>query len=202
MRERVPKSGGFTLIEILVVIAIIAILTAFVFPVFSSARESARQAGCTNNLRQIAIAMAMYRDDHGELAPHLSSLYPTYITNVDLFLCPDDPVHGKHDGGDYLEGDAYLPSGVSYTYMPNWKYAWQLGWWRRPPRYGRGKWEDSTPLAMCHWHWAKGREWKKDLDVRWWGTEPKGWVLLLAAGGSVHKVRAETREEDFAPAGY
>jgi hypothetical protein len=148
------------------------------------------------------MAAAMYRDDHGELPPHISSLYPAYVTSSRLFLCPDDPVDGKHDGGDYLEGDAYLPTGVSYTYVPNWKYAWELGWWHRPPRYGCGRWEDSTPLAMCHWHWAKGRTWDKDLDIRSWGATPEGWVIVLAAGGSVRKIRAESPVGEFSPTGY
>jgi prepilin-type N-terminal cleavage/methylation domain-containing protein len=199
MRARPKKPGGFTLIEILVAVAIMGVLTAMTFPALLGARAMAKQGSCANKLRQIAMAMAMYRDDFGELAPHLSSLHPTYVTSPSLFLCPQDPVEGRHDGGDYLEGDAYLPTGVSYTYVPNWKYAWELGWWRQPPRYGPGKWEDSTPLAMCHWHWAKGREWRRDLDVRSWGDEPKGWVLLLAAGGSVHKIRAETPADEFSP---
>ena len=60
---------GFTLIELLVVIAIIAILASILFPVFSKAREKARQTQCTNNQRQIAIAISMYAQEHDETLP-------------------------------------------------------------------------------------------------------------------------------------
>ncbi len=60
---------GFTLIELLVVIAIIAILAAILFPVFSKAREKARQTQCMNNQRQLAIAISMYTQEHEETLP-------------------------------------------------------------------------------------------------------------------------------------
>jgi len=63
------RRAGFTLIELLVVIAIIAILAAILFPVFARAREKARQTSCASNLKQIAMAVIQYSDDHDGYGP-------------------------------------------------------------------------------------------------------------------------------------
>jgi prepilin-type N-terminal cleavage/methylation domain-containing protein/prepilin-type processing-associated H-X9-DG protein len=60
---------GFTLIELLVVIAIIAILAAILFPVFAQAREQARSTACLSNLKQLGVAISMYRSDWDSRGP-------------------------------------------------------------------------------------------------------------------------------------
>ena len=60
---------GFTLIELLVVIAIIAVLIALLLPAVQSAREASRRAQCTNNLKQMGLALFSYESTHRVLPP-------------------------------------------------------------------------------------------------------------------------------------
>lgn len=93
---------GFTLVELLTVIAILAILATLLGTSLASAKRKARQAGCTANLHQIALAIDMYLDDQRERPAGFQPLVTErYLANSDSFRCPEDRAG---DWGTLVEG--------------------------------------------------------------------------------------------------
>lgn len=94
--KRLPQKG-FTLVELLVVVAVIAILAAVLFPVFFAAREKARASACLSNYHQVGLAVQQYAadfDDHtppdgGSFSGLVADCLP-YTRSTAVFACPDD----------------------------------------------------------------------------------------------------------------
>lgn len=119
---------GFTLVELLVVIAVIIMLAGFLLPVLGKAREQGLRTSCMNNLKQIGLAIALYRLDYNDAFPaDLDVLYDaanlegSYIDNLKVFICPStgtqlSDLGGVPTGGDYSYTRP-VPGDVSGTFM-------------------------------------------------------------------------------------
>ena len=76
------NKSGFTLVEIMIVVAIIGLLAAIAVPSFISARTKSQQNACLNNLRQISGAKDEYALDNNNKTPAMSDLVATYISKT------------------------------------------------------------------------------------------------------------------------
>ncbi|WP_105482798.1 type II secretion system protein [Abditibacterium utsteinense] len=124
------RRSAFTLVEILVVLAIIAILAALLFPAFGRARESARQVNCASNLQQIVFAVQQYRKDEGRYpdtlvdvlgegtkydngtaTASLGSNAPGYLKGgQDILVCPNDDTLSEKARSSYGYLSKSLPT--------------------------------------------------------------------------------------------
>ncbi|MCL4284615.1 MAG: type II secretion system GspH family protein [Fimbriimonadaceae bacterium] len=138
------KSRGFTLTEILIVVGILAILVALLFPVMQGVRASAKRTACTSNYHQANLAALLYigdYDDHFPLVNHhpesipdpvrdrtwVQSVLP-YVRSLKMFRCPADYTRRSEIeavfNGDVYAGDAFrlyyeatLRVNLGYNYL-------------------------------------------------------------------------------------
>ena len=103
---RTHENRGFTLIELLVVISIIGVLIALLLPAVQAAREAARRSQCTNNLKQLGLAIHGYIDTHG-------------VMPLGSFKLPPppggDPCKGGHEAGVFIAILPFLEQGPLFN---------------------------------------------------------------------------------------
>ncbi len=149
--KRYSSKSGFSLIELLTVIGIIAILAAIIFPVMASVKKRARMTNCMTNLQQISNALAMFKMDNHKFPVALvpvvagqpfsaarsdAGLYGEYVKGgAKVFLCPESSFTdenattlqnvGKAAGTQliytYSSYDGYVNAG---TYEQHYAYDW------------------------------------------------------------------------------
>lgn len=135
------KLCAFTLIECLVVIAILAILAALLFPALAGAKARAKKTDCASKLRQINLGVRMYSDDSSDKAPSSPNLTNSYVLNFAaykkmmksyvglkgtsspqdrIFACPADNFYYEFTAAN----QTYIPQSVhdqgSYDYSSYW----------------------------------------------------------------------------------
>jgi prepilin-type N-terminal cleavage/methylation domain-containing protein/prepilin-type processing-associated H-X9-DG protein len=140
---RHSRRTGFTLIEMLVVISLIAMLVALLLPALKNAREASRASICLSNLRQLGIAMTMYREENRQFFPAMYHTENDSVQTVSYLyrLGPYLNSRGGYDRGQFDTARvgrhvAYCPSATLYTrtqyqyplrdeawlYGPSWNY--------------------------------------------------------------------------------
>lgn len=145
----IPRHG-FTLIEILVVIAVIAIVASLLLPAMSLARNHARSAACMSNLRQVGMGLMAYADDH------LGQVAPTKTFGGAWGDTSARPLHWHELIRPYVDGSSREYSGVTWG-CPNWRG-------RRDHGTGWGSWT------------GYGKTYFPGLPERWTSDDIYDWV--------------------------
>lgn len=105
--------GGFSLVELLVVLSVISLLLGLALPVLSQVRSMAQRMNCLSNLRQIGVGMQAYRMDNDDMMPAVQSFsvdphqpdivqeLDGYLDEGDVWRCPSNSERGQYEATDY-----------------------------------------------------------------------------------------------------
>jgi prepilin-type N-terminal cleavage/methylation domain-containing protein len=110
------KHRGFTLMELLIVLAVVAVLAGIGVPLGRSALAKSREAACLNQLRGLGVALESYLQDHNQVLPDLvmgrssksddspvlETVLLPYVGSEDAFKCPQDSAEFAKSGSSYF----------------------------------------------------------------------------------------------------
>lgn len=132
MKRPARSRRAFTLVEVLVVVCILAVLAALLFPAFERVNAGAKAAACLSNLRQIGAGLTTYLGEQNQTMPSLQAarastneqvpvidtvLLP-YMKTKEVFGCPADPKYFQLTGTSYFWNPALNDQHVgSLTFM-------------------------------------------------------------------------------------
>jgi len=163
---RRQRQTAFTLIELLVVIAIIAVIAAILFPVFASARDKARQAGCLSNLRQIGQALHLYVQDWDERLPIACTWGRTVMGPDMVKACAQESVPPGTPHNTYLGPEQTPPRFIQELLHP---YVRNAEIWFCPSHWKERHYEDDPTRgtygyngASYVWNWEPDPTWSTD----------------------------------------
>jgi len=166
------KGGGYSLTELLVVIASIALLMALVLSVVIGARRRAYMASCTAQLRQLGLAFRMYLEDTERRPPNLGSLVWTGYSPKEVLLCPSDITVGYGRLIDKVHLTIYPDVAYSYRYFGHWS----------DRLWGLLLRDATVGIMVCQLH---GQRTEIFIPDRYSGLEFEGLILRLQADGAV-----------------
>ncbi|HUS58561.1 MAG TPA: prepilin-type N-terminal cleavage/methylation domain-containing protein [Planctomycetota bacterium] len=201
MHSRRKKSDGFTLVELLIVIAIIAILAGFLMPLINQARWQSKIAACTSNLRQLNFAIENYKGklgsdtwyppwltylgdprrkpgyiNHEGKADHEAALArtaPEFVEDPKAFICPADETAGTE--GNRHSGWHWKDAGANSTPFDEFQNP-DVDWHEDWDFTSDNKAHDKVPCSYLYELCSEECEWAKDtLDAGWTPQSDISW---------------------------
>jgi prepilin-type N-terminal cleavage/methylation domain-containing protein len=188
---------GMTLVELVIVLAVIAVLAALSFTAISKVRQRAYLGNCIHNLRQLVLAVHMYENDYGTVPIESPTKTPEgiygvvqqmlnpYVHGKEIFLCPADFTGGRyHYAEDAFGNPKPMNSKVIRWKGQEWLTSYDYFVNDLVVRdYGKGatRLKSESPLFDCNWHIP---HFKALVIARYNGT------VEVIPGGSVKELRA------------